>query len=137
MMNIQSAIAQCRIARRQGKISNQVQQRTLRRLNGPGIMGAHWQKMLKLRITVDRDVAPQMEAIKQAETIMEAPANRFARFKEKKVAQVKNRKEGRKLTTLSGPEYTPEWFRKEGGKPCQPTAENLKVWGKFLAKYGA
>ena len=69
MMNIQSAIRQCRIARRLGKLTNEAQTRSLRKLGLVRENTRNWERMMALRASIDKEVAPILLARKQAEAI--------------------------------------------------------------------
>ena len=81
-MNIQIALNQMRIARRLGKISNEIQSRTLRRLGyapavavsdyrSPSALLApptpQWIAMMGLLESIKAEIAPMLEAKRQAE----------------------------------------------------------------------
>lgn len=67
MINIQTAIRQCRIARKLGKISNEEQQAIIRRINPNAEAKEVWAKVHKLLKSIHQDVAPLIQARRQAE----------------------------------------------------------------------
>lgn len=107
MMNIQSAVRQMRIARKLGKISNEVQSRVMRRL-APRQMELNWEAMMRLRAQIERDCAPVLAAKRAAE------ADCFQiKFKvtEGKATPVKVAPVRRRKQALTGHEYTPAWWK--------------------------
>ena len=80
MMNITTALNHLRVARKLGKISNEVQTRTLRRLGYAPVVAlsekaktiatvgsAEWRAIMDLRAAIEKDIAPQIEAKRKAE----------------------------------------------------------------------
>jgi len=71
-LNLHNALNHCRIARHQGKISAEVQQRTLRRLlraqdiDMEVITLNRWGKLMALRTSIARELAPKIAKIQQA-----------------------------------------------------------------------
>lgn len=71
-LNLHTALTHCRTARRMGKISGEVQQRTLRRLlNAQGIeveniTATRWGRMMALRASIEREIKPKLDAIRKA-----------------------------------------------------------------------
>jgi hypothetical protein len=72
-INLHVALTQCRIARRQGKISSEIQQRILRRLCNANnldiepITHNRWGRMMALRASIEREIAPQKEAFRRTQ----------------------------------------------------------------------
>ncbi len=93
-----------RIARKLGKISNEVQTRTMRRLGFNRM--AQWESMMRLRASIEKEVAPILAAKHAAE------ADCFQiKFKvtEGKATPVKVAAP-RKSRKLEGYEYTRAWW---------------------------
>ena len=83
MMNIQATLKQCRVARKNGQISNEQQVRILRRLGKHPAMlakiqaelkqrytappSAAWTALMELRNQIERDIMPTLLAKRQAE----------------------------------------------------------------------
>lgn len=66
MMNIDKAIRQMRVARRLGKISNEQQERILRKRAGRNRF-ATWERMMALRASIEKEIAPILAAKREAE----------------------------------------------------------------------
>lgn len=67
MINIQTAINQCRVARKLGKISNNQQLRILRKLGVKPVKAENWEYMCNLRASIMREVTPAIKAARDAE----------------------------------------------------------------------
>ena len=111
-MNLHNALNQCRTARRHGKISSEVQQRTLRRLlrgnqDAPEVITLRrWGSLMALRAAIERDVAPKLEELRKARWAV-------LRFKDYAPAP-EGRQEWGKRTQAPppiDPTLTPEWWR--------------------------
>jgi hypothetical protein len=71
-INLHNAMWQCRIARHQGKISTETQQRTLRRLlRSQGVQMEpitldRWGTLMAFRQQIEQEITPQLEAVRRA-----------------------------------------------------------------------
>lgn len=89
-MNIKSAIGQMRVARRLGKLSSEQAARLLRRLGHSYALSQHekikaeflappspeWLEMMALRNAIEADVTPALEAARNADDLLNNPAER-------------------------------------------------------------
>ncbi len=66
MLNINTALRQMRTARHLGKLSNEQQVRILRKRCGVNRM-ATWERLMALRASIEREIAPILAAKRQAE----------------------------------------------------------------------
>jgi hypothetical protein len=103
MINITTAVRQMRIARKLGKISNEIQTRVMRRLGFNRM--AQWESMMRLRAQIERDIAPVMVARKEAEAdLFQIKCKVTERKAPVKVAPRKVKQ------VLTGYEYTVAWW---------------------------
>jgi len=104
MINITTAVRQMRIARRLGKINNEIQTRMMRRLGFNRM--AQWESMMRLRAQIERDIAPILTAKRAAEA--ELLQVKYKVTERKAPVKVAPRKVKQVLT---GYEYTIEWWK--------------------------
>jgi len=104
-MNIQTAIRQMRIGRKLGKINNEIQSRIMRRL-APRESQLHWEALMRLRASIEKEIAPKLAALRQAEE--ECFQIRFATPRRAAAVTVTAKVRKPKLT---GYEYTPQWWK--------------------------
>ena len=107
MMNIQTAIRQMRVARRLGKISNEVQTRIMRRLR-PRESELQWERLMALRASIERDIQPIIAAKRAAERDCFDIKYMVVESKAVPVAVAPTRKV---KPALTGYEYTPAWWK--------------------------
>lgn len=107
MLNIKTAVRQMRVARRLGKISNEVQTRIMRRL-APRESQVHWENMMALRASIAREIAPAIHAKRVAEReCFDIKYTVGAEARKAKLAPVTMRVS---TPVLNGYEYTREWW---------------------------
>jgi hypothetical protein len=125
MMNIKSAISQMRVARRLGKISSEQAARLLRRLGHSYALSQHekikaeflappspeWLEMMALRNAIEADVMPALEAARNADDLLNNPAERRKTFMDACVENYNNAVSGKvKAPKLEGYEFTRAWW---------------------------
>lgn len=96
-----------RIARRLGKINNEVQTRVMRRL-APRESQLHWEAMMRLRAQIEKDIAPIMAARRAAE--YDCFQIKFKVDAKDRATPVKVIPAPRKRQKLTGYEYTRAWW---------------------------
>ena len=154
MMNIQHALRQLRIARKFGKISNEVQSRTLRRLGyapalalgekaklAATVSTPEWSAMMGLLAAIETEIAPALEAKRKAER--DCLDIRYAGDSKRRVAKV-----AKAAPVVVAPvevDYTctPDWWKEQekkerAEKKAATAARNaaIKEAGELARKVG-
>ena len=110
-MNLHNALQQCRTARRHGKISAEVQQRTLRRLlrGDPDAMETitlrRWGRLMSLRRSIEKDINTKVLALRKARHEIYGSRDDLANPDERQ-SWVK-----RLESPPPDPTLTPEWWK--------------------------
>lgn len=124
MMNIKSAIGQMRIARRLGKLSSEQAARLLRRLGHSYALSQHekikaeflappspeWLEMMALRNAVEQEVLPVLVAARQADDLLNNPAERRKTFMDACLDYADTVSAKVTAPKLEGYEFTRAWW---------------------------
>lgn len=127
-INLHTALTQCRTARRQGKISSEVQQRTLRRVCKTSgmemevITHDRWGQMMALRASIEREIAPKKETFRRTQWESICTAKQLLAF-------VRQSEPAAKATVIPpiDPRFNHVWWKEQDRIESIQKAKDLKA----------